>query len=102
MSLSLDEIRHIASLARLGIDDAEAEAIAAELSAILDHMEMLARATTSESSAATDRDRALPLREDTGPPIPLARTPQAFAPSFQDGFFLVPRLATHEDIEPGA
>jgi aspartyl-tRNA(Asn)/glutamyl-tRNA(Gln) amidotransferase subunit C len=41
----------------------------------------------------------LPLRPDVGPPIPLARERDAFAPSMRDGFFLVPRLSTHEDPE---
>jgi hypothetical protein len=26
----------------------------------------------------------------------------SFAPSMRDGFFLVPRLASHEDVEEGA
>jgi hypothetical protein len=33
----------------------------------------------------------------------LERTLESFAPSMRDGFFLVPRLATHEDsAESGA
>jgi hypothetical protein len=39
------------------------------------------------------------LRPDVGPPIRLARMPDEIAPAFRDGFFLVPRLATHEDLE---
>jgi hypothetical protein len=34
-----------------------------------------------------------------GPQIPLARARDAFAPKMADGFFLVPRLSTHEDPE---
>jgi hypothetical protein len=37
----------------------------------------------------------MPLREDTGPPLPLARARDRFAPAVRDGFLLVPRLATH-------
>jgi hypothetical protein len=37
------------------------------------------------------------LREDAGPPIPLARPLESFAPLMRDGFLLVPRLATHEE-----
>jgi aspartyl-tRNA(Asn)/glutamyl-tRNA(Gln) amidotransferase subunit C len=40
----------------------------------------------------------MPLRVDAGPPYPLARPPGSFAPSMRDGFFLVPRLASHEDV----
>ena len=38
-----------------------------------------------------------PLRVDGGNQIPLARPREAFAPAMRDGFFIVPRLATHED-----
>ena len=38
-----------------------------------------------------------PLRVDGGNQVPLARPREAFAPAMRDGFFLVPRLATHED-----
>ncbi|MBK5188945.1 MAG: hypothetical protein JJD97_11935 [Gemmatimonadaceae bacterium] len=41
-------------------------------------------------------DAAMPLRADIGPPIPLARPLESFAPQSRDGFLLVPRLATHE------
>jgi aspartyl-tRNA(Asn)/glutamyl-tRNA(Gln) amidotransferase subunit C len=99
VSISLDEVRHIAALARLGLDDAEAASIAAELSSILDHMEVLSRATTGGAASGADQERSMPLRRDAGPPIPLVLTPNDMAPDFRDGFFLVPRLATHEDVE---
>jgi len=41
----------------------------------------------------------LPVRKDAGPAYPLARSLDAFAPSVRDGFFLVPRLATHESTD---
>ena len=31
--------------------------------------------------------------------MPLERPREAFAPQMRDGFFLVPRLSTHEDPE---
>jgi aspartyl-tRNA(Asn)/glutamyl-tRNA(Gln) amidotransferase subunit C len=44
-----------------------------------------------------------PLRDDEGPAIPLARPLDAFAPAVRDGFFLVPRLASHASVgAPGA
>jgi aspartyl-tRNA(Asn)/glutamyl-tRNA(Gln) amidotransferase subunit C len=36
-----------------------------------------------------------PWRDDALAPDPLARPREAFAPSARDGFFLVPRLASH-------
>jgi aspartyl-tRNA(Asn)/glutamyl-tRNA(Gln) amidotransferase subunit C len=98
MAVTLDDVRHIASLARLGLDEARARTLVAELNTILDHMEVLARVDTTdvEPMASVGAARA-PLRPDQGPPTPLARPRENFAPRMQDGFFLVPRLSTHED-----
>ena len=38
-----------------------------------------------------------PLRDDVGPSVGLAHPIAEFAPATRDGFFLVPRLATHDD-----
>jgi aspartyl-tRNA(Asn)/glutamyl-tRNA(Gln) amidotransferase subunit C len=100
VSISLEEVRHIAALARLGIDDERARIVALELSSILEHMEVLRRVDAREAKETGALTSAgMTLRPDVGPPIPLARSPIAFAPEMRDGFFLVPRLATHEDPE---
>ena len=101
MSISLDEVRHIASLARLGISEERARTMAEELTSILGHMAVLAKADATDVDASGSvAQPGMMLRPDEGPPIPLSRPPAAFAPSLRDGFFLVPRLATHEDPEP--
>ena len=98
MSVSLDEVRHIAVLARLGISDERAQVAARELSSILAHMQVLSRVDDERpGGAAVDTDGGMTLRPDVGPPIPLLRPPAFFAPEMRDGFFLVPRLSTHED-----
>jgi aspartyl-tRNA(Asn)/glutamyl-tRNA(Gln) amidotransferase subunit C len=100
MSVSIDDVRHIAALARLGIDDDRARAFAEELNSILVHMERLGRVDTrGVDDPAVDGVAGLPLRADEGPPAPLARAIGEFAPRTRDGFFLVPRLSTHEDPE---
>ena len=100
MSVTVDDVRHVAALARLGLDEARARQLVGELNTILDHMNVLAGVDTDgvDEMAAIAPSATL-LREDKGPPIPLARSPEAFAPAMRDGFFLVPRLATHEDVE---
>lgn len=100
MSISLDEVRHIAALARLGITDERARVIAVELNGILAHMQVLTGVDTSSvgSDNLWSPDK-MPLRADEGPPIALVRAPYDFAPAMREGFFLVPRLATHEDEE---
>ena len=100
MSISLDEVRHIAALARLGITDERARATAVELNGILAHMQVLTGIDTSSVGADNLWSPGkMPLRADEGPPIPLVRAPSDFGPAMRDGFFLVPRLATHEDAE---
>ncbi|HET9199601.1 MAG TPA: Asp-tRNA(Asn)/Glu-tRNA(Gln) amidotransferase subunit GatC [Dehalococcoidia bacterium] len=47
MSLTLDEVRHIASLARLALSHEEAEKLREQLSGILDHFDLLRELDTS-------------------------------------------------------
>jgi aspartyl-tRNA(Asn)/glutamyl-tRNA(Gln) amidotransferase subunit C len=100
VAVTLDDVRHIATLARLGLTDDRAAALVAELNTILQHMEVLSSVDTKEiEPVAGVGATGLPLRPDIGPPIPLERKIDEFAPRTNDGFFLVPRLATHEDAE---
>lgn len=94
MSVSHDDVRRVAALARVGLDERRLPALAAELSGILDHMAVLARV---DVAAVTDlaQEGEVHLRPDSGPPIPLLRPLPTFAPLMRDGFLIVPRLATH-------
>jgi aspartyl-tRNA(Asn)/glutamyl-tRNA(Gln) amidotransferase subunit C len=99
MGVQMDALRHVMELARLDVPPERASALLTELNDILGHMEALrAVDTDGVTPAAGVGDAALPLRVDAGPPVPLARPLRAFAPSMRDGFLLVPRLATHEDV----
>jgi aspartyl-tRNA(Asn)/glutamyl-tRNA(Gln) amidotransferase subunit C len=98
MSITVDDVRRIAHLARLGVSDERAGALVHELNTILAHMDVLSRVDTTEVAEVTGVGAAgLPLRPDTGPSIPLDRAREDFAPAMKEGFFLVPRLATHDD-----
>jgi aspartyl-tRNA(Asn)/glutamyl-tRNA(Gln) amidotransferase subunit C len=101
MAVTFDDVRHIAALARLGVDESRLPALAEELSKILSHMNVLELADTAGvepgDSGRWGGASAMPLRDDSGTQYPLARPRDAFAPVMRDGFFLVPRLATHED-----
>jgi aspartyl-tRNA(Asn)/glutamyl-tRNA(Gln) amidotransferase subunit C len=70
-----------------------------ELNTILRHMDVLSNVDTSGVEDVETTREGTPLRPDTGPPIPLARPREELAPRMEDGFFLVPRLSTHEDSE---
>lgn len=100
MSVTLDDVRHIAALARLGLTDERAQSLVAELNTILEHMDVLSKVDTKGVEPVAGIGAAgLPLRPDVGPPISLAHERESVAPSMRDGFFLVPRLSTHEDPE---
>lgn len=50
MSLSLEEVRHVAALARLGMDDEELAAMQESLSSILEHIEVINELDTDSIS----------------------------------------------------
>ena len=100
--VTLDDVRHIATLARLGVSDERAAVLASELSSILVHMEALSEVDTEGVQEAIGVGaRGMPVRGDDGPPIPLERSLDAFAPSLRDGLLLVPRLASHQSPDEG-
>jgi aspartyl-tRNA(Asn)/glutamyl-tRNA(Gln) amidotransferase subunit C len=97
--VTLADVRHVAGLARLGLSDDRAEALARDLNTILEHMDALGRVNTEGVPEATAGDAGMRLRPDQGPAIPLAESPASFAPVVRDGLLQVPRLATHEQTE---
>jgi len=104
MAVTREDVLHIAELARLGVDAARADELTKELSAILAHMEVLSQVdTASVPTTARIGADGTPLRPDVGVSPLMKGTLESFAPSMRDGFFIVPRLATHEDpSESGA
>ena len=98
MAVSEDDVRHVASLARLGVDPGRLPSLVSELNGILEHMEVLGAVETGrEMGDVRIETTATPMRSDIdGTPIPLVVQRETFAPEMCDGFFLVPRLATHE------
>jgi aspartyl-tRNA(Asn)/glutamyl-tRNA(Gln) amidotransferase subunit C len=98
MAVSEEDVRHVATLARLGLDPARTPKLVAELNGILDHMEILRSVNTDhvDPMAGPPGESRL-TRPDEPSADPLRRSREAFAPSSREGFFLVPRLAAHED-----
>ncbi len=94
MSVSLDDVRHIAALARIGVPESRLPVLAREMSGILEHLEVLGRVDLARVGGAAELP-ATPWRADQGPPIALATPLSDFAPEVRDGFLVVPRLATH-------
>ena len=95
MAVTHDDVRNIAALARLAVAPERLDAIVSELNGILAHMDALSRIPVAESNAGDTA--GMRVAADHGPAVALDRTPSSFAPAWRDGFFLVPRLATHGD-----
>jgi len=103
MAVTRDDVAHVAGLARLALPDDRLTELVDQLNAILGHMEVLQQVDTRHvAAAAQEGNERLPLRPDHGPPIVMHRRREDFAPEMRDGFFLVPRLATHEDASDGS
>lgn len=91
MALTLDEVRHIARLARLRLTEEEERSYAGQLSAILDHVARLAEAdTTSVPPTATVLPLQAPLREDTPRPGRTTARMLANAPAAEQDMFRIP------------
>ena len=98
--VSIQDVQHVAALARLGLTGEQAESLARDLTAILGHMEVLNKVDASGAAElAVGEGAAMRLREDRGGSVPLTASLDAIAPEMRDGFFVVPRLASHEDLE---
>jgi aspartyl-tRNA(Asn)/glutamyl-tRNA(Gln) amidotransferase subunit C len=98
MSVSERDVRHVADLARVGLDPARVPALVAQLNGILSHMEVLAAVETRgvEPMAGPPGPSRL-MRPDEPSADALIVPTEQNAPAMRDGFFLVPRLASHED-----
>lgn len=93
MSLTPDDIRQIAHLARLGIDKDALVPLAADLSTMLELVEQLqAVDTEGVEPMAHPANAMLLLRDDEVTETDQRDTLQAPAPATQDGYFLVPRV----------
>ena len=99
MAVSESDVRHVAALARLAIEPQRLPSLVRELNGILGHMEVLSAVDVGGQMAdGRGETTATPMRSDVdGTPIELEVGRESFAPLVRDGFFLVPRLATHED-----
>jgi aspartyl-tRNA(Asn)/glutamyl-tRNA(Gln) amidotransferase subunit C len=97
MAVTRDDVVHIAALARLALDEKRVPALVEQLNGILSHMDVLRKVDTSGvTGTAGVGDAAAPLRPDVLAPIPECRQHPELAPAWRDGFYLVPRLATHD------
>jgi len=93
MSVDTATVRHIAKLARIGMSDAEIEALVPELNNILGWVEQLGEVDTDgvEPLKAVI-DLKLRLRDDVVTVDDIRDEVLANAPDAQHGFFAVPKV----------
>ena len=93
MSLTNEEVRHIAWLARLGVTDSEVERFREELSVILDHFRALEELDTTGVPAAPHASLLHNvLRSDEPSPSLSSEQVLSNAPESEDRFFRVPPI----------
>ncbi|HKC19464.1 MAG TPA: Asp-tRNA(Asn)/Glu-tRNA(Gln) amidotransferase subunit GatC [Candidatus Dormibacteraeota bacterium] len=93
MPLSKDEVRHVAMLARLGLEPGDEEYYAEQLSGILGHIERLQELDTENiPPTAQVVEIAARLREDEPRPCLTQEEALANAPAKVNGFFRVPSI----------
>jgi aspartyl-tRNA(Asn)/glutamyl-tRNA(Gln) amidotransferase subunit C len=93
MSLSLDDVKRIAHLARIAIDDIEAAAVLKQLSGIFALIEqMQAVDTTGIEPMSHAQDVVLRLRDDAVTESDQRELFQSIAPEKEAGLYLVPKV----------
>ena len=93
MSLSLDDVRRIAALARIEVTDDELVPVQDKLNGILGLIDqMQAVDTTGVEPMAHALDLAQRLREDRVTEADRRATFQAIAPETEAGLYLVPKV----------
>ncbi len=93
--MEVDEktVRRIARLARIKVTDAEAKALEAELSGILDWVKQLDEVDTKDVEPMTRvTPMSLKMREDKVGDGEIADDVVANAPAREDHFFVVPKV----------
>jgi len=90
MSVTREQIKKIAQLAELHVDEQAAAELEVQLNRILGYVEQLGE--LPHEGGAGDDARTVRLRKDEPNPDPLRQPPSAWAAEMKAGLFTVPRL----------
>jgi aspartyl/glutamyl-tRNA(Asn/Gln) amidotransferase C subunit len=101
MMVRRDDVLRAARLAHLQLHAAELDRLGGEIEDIIGHMQVL-HTLDLQGMPPFPGPTGLrrPLRADEPGADPLLLQPAEIAPSWQDGFFTVPRLEAHRDDTP--
>ncbi len=93
MSISADQVQHVARLARLAVDDAQIPGIADKLTDVLNLLDQIQSVDTQGVEALTNPlDRTQILRADAVTASNDRDNLMSNAPAHKDGLFLVPKV----------
>jgi aspartyl-tRNA(Asn)/glutamyl-tRNA(Gln) amidotransferase subunit C len=93
MALTLDDVKRVAHLARVAVDEAEAQAALSQLNAVfLLIAEMQAVDTRGVEPMSHALDVTQRLRSDTVTEADQRNLFQSIAPHVEDGLYLVPKV----------
>ncbi len=97
MSLEIGEVRHVANLARIALDDEQLEQLREQLDRILGYAEQIGEVVSDDIPPTS---HAYPLRnvwrEDEPRPSLPPEVARATGPAIEDGRFRVPRIIEEE------
>lgn len=98
MSISADDVRHVASLARLDLTDGEVDRFREQLSAVLERAQRIQSLDLDDvEPTAHPLDLSNVLRPDEVVPSPPPDAILANAPDREDVYVKVPRILEEED-----
>jgi aspartyl-tRNA(Asn)/glutamyl-tRNA(Gln) amidotransferase subunit C len=89
-------VSRVAALAALELSDAERDAMAGQLTRIVEHFEALREIPEEEMLAGEAVPRATPLRPDEAQSASPGTLVETNAPAFAHGHFVVPRVVTRD------
>lgn len=93
MSITTEQVEHVAKLARLRLSEAERVLFAGQLNKILEYVEQLkVIGTEGVDHTASGLDQGGSLRDDEVRPSLSAEAATANAPNAEGGMFLVPKV----------
>jgi len=93
MSLSSEEVRRLAELARIGISDVEAAAVRAQLNDIFELIGRMQKVDTEGVAPMSHgQDLELRLRDDAVTERDQRERFQSVAPQVEQGLYLVPKV----------
>ena len=92
MSVTKDDVRKVARLSRIAVDDSRLETLAGELNGILGWIDQLNEVDVDSVEPMTSVvEASLPMREDNVTDGEKPDQVLANAPKTEDGFFVVPK-----------